>query len=180
MPYPLKLTDDYQSIIEDMVRRKLTQAQILSALFKEYNISISAATLKRRLRKWGIRRNISWKDMDTEELRLRIQSLMFGACLSEKNLLVALQQEGENLLLIDRFQYEYFIKYIELMLWKVTSILIHEFFARFDWICDTDAVMQNGHRKLKKSIDNSLPISSERSWKQDRQHNMVGGTGKFT
>jgi hypothetical protein len=56
---------------------------------------VEQKTIRRRLQEWGITRRT--KVDDTPQLRARIAILFYNCCLSDKNILNILQQEGYSI-----------------------------------------------------------------------------------
>lgn len=70
-------------------------AAISEFLFHNFQIRVEQKTIRRRLREWGITRRT--KVDDTPQLRARIAILFYNCCLSDKNILNILQQEGYSI-----------------------------------------------------------------------------------
>ena len=76
----LRLSQDY------------SQAQIIEELCTEYDLSITDRTLRRRLQDWNVyQKTVTPK---SEQLNARVRILFFENCLSDKEILIVLRDEG--------------------------------------------------------------------------------------
>ena len=95
MPPSKKLQGSHRELITNLIQKQgMTLVGVLEYLGTELEVHVSRSTLKRRLKEWDLRINNSWKAIDTPGLRLRIAGLWYESCLSESELLHALQAEG--------------------------------------------------------------------------------------
>ena len=93
MPRPSLNSPELRSCITDLYNEGWTRSDILEQVKEEFEISMSQATLSRRLRDWGIplRRSLT---EDSEELRACLTRHYFEDCLSDNDIYRALKDEG--------------------------------------------------------------------------------------
>lgn len=73
----------------------LTFAQIAAVLSKEENIQVNVRTLKRRFQAWGLKKQLPRTVEDV--IKTRIQVLYSEDCLEDREILVALRDEGYDI-----------------------------------------------------------------------------------
>ena len=73
----------------------LTFERLSDYLRNEYNITVTARTIKRRFKEWDVRRYIITETSD--ELKERIKDLFFRMCLNDNEILDVLTREGHQI-----------------------------------------------------------------------------------
>ncbi|KAL4933488.1 uncharacterized protein BDV17DRAFT_252101, partial [Aspergillus undulatus] len=96
MPRPAINLDPYRLEISQLYLAGETPDSIALNLAAKYQISVTAPTIKVRLRTWGIRKQNRTAARD-EALHARIKVLVYQVGLEEKELLQVLQREGFNI-----------------------------------------------------------------------------------
>ena len=83
----------YKEQIINLYKDGHSAKAISEFLASRYEISVKNCTLHRRLQEWGIRR-LDHACKDSPRLRARIAILFFQACLTDKEMTIALKDEG--------------------------------------------------------------------------------------
>ena len=88
----------YKDVIVAKFQDGTSACAISEFLFSNFQIRVEQKTIRRRLHEWGITRRT--KVDDSPQLRARIAILFYNCCLSDKNILNILQQEGYSIIII--------------------------------------------------------------------------------
>ena len=89
---PTSAIDQYKEEILDLFVNDETIESIAEELLSKYNLKVNRRTIQRRLKEWGFTKRVRIKD--TDKLEKQILVLFYQCGLSDKDMLIVLQEQG--------------------------------------------------------------------------------------